>query len=184
MRGTNFQADRSSSIARVYFALWPEQIAVTAMQTLARKMQRNCGGRVMRPETLHLTLLFLGDVPRLRLQDLLDAASNVHAVPFQLVLEKFSCWQHNHIAYLAPMGLPGELQALAAALRQAVADAGFSFDRRTFAAHVTLLRNISNMFPSWSVVPVVWDVRQFVLVESVPDGARRRYQILGSWPLS
>ncbi|TSA48513.1 MAG: RNA 2',3'-cyclic phosphodiesterase [Nitrosomonadales bacterium] len=183
MQHTNSTLDHSTDAARVFFALWPDKKGSTALFTLGEQMQRTCGGRVMRREALHLTLLFLGEVPRQRLPDLLDAANQVHGMGFHLRLEEFSCWPHNRIGYLAPTELPAELGALSAALRQQVAAAGFAFDARAFCPHVTLLRNVASPIMRFPVSPLDWRVREFALVESVPAATGQHYQELKAWPL-
>src|SRR3546814_18632611 len=58
---------------RIFFGLWPS--AATAEQTMAWAHDAHalCGGRVMRPETLHVTLAFLGSTPAARVAELVRA---------------------------------------------------------------------------------------------------------------
>lgn len=137
----------------------------------------------MREETLHLTLLFLGDVEAHRLPQLQDAASKVQAARFRFLVDAFAAWPQNGIGYAAPSDVPTPLQDLVAALRTQVAEAGFAFDRRAFVPHVTLLRRLPKFPPRSAISPVSWDVQDFVLVESAQVEGRAEYAVLGYWPL-
>lgn len=138
----------------------------------------------MRAETLHLTLLFLGNVPRTQIAQAMQAAAKVSAPAFMLQLQQLACWKHNRIAYAAPAEQEAELVQLSSALRHEVEQAGLSFDRKAFAPHVTLVRNIERYADTQPVGPLAWRIDEFVLVESVPDEAGVRYQTLGSWQLA
>lgn len=137
----------------------------------------------MRAETLHLTLLFLGNVSRSQIAPAMQAASRVSVPPFTLQLQQFACWNHNRIAYAAPAEPEAGLMQLSNALRYEVEQAGLAFDRRAFAPHVTLVRNIDKCSAPQTLAPVTWPVNQFVLVESVSGAGGAHYLTLGSWPL-
>ena len=65
--------DKHGVPARLFFALWPSAELRRRLHALALRYQRLHGGRAMRAETLHLTLLFLGEVPRAQIASLLQA---------------------------------------------------------------------------------------------------------------
>ena len=48
--------------ARVFFALWPKAAESGRLVAWQTPLKRLCGGRAMRGETLHTTLVFIGDV--------------------------------------------------------------------------------------------------------------------------
>jgi len=48
--------------ARVFFALWPKPAESKHLAAWQAPLERLCGGRAMRSETLHNTLVFIGDV--------------------------------------------------------------------------------------------------------------------------
>lgn len=169
---------------RLFFALWPEASIQDALHAIALQIQHRCHGRVMRPDTLHLTLLFLGAVAHARLPELYAAASHVHAQRFHLWLDAVAGWSHNRIVYAHPTHPPPALKRLADALRGAVAGAGFCFDRKVFVPHVTLLRNVERFSYNTSVsISVDWPVERFALVQSVAQEKGARYDVLQSWPL-
>jgi len=167
-------ADTSS---RVFFALWPsvaESAALNRWQTTLR-----CGGRVMRPDSLHTTLLFLGNVDVARLEALTLAAEEISADDFDLCFDEVRYWQHNHIVYAAPDVIPEKLQQLVKSLARQLSLHDFQFEQREYQPHVTLLRN-AQPCPLPKVPQVVWTVREFVLVQSKSG----EYRALAHFPLS
>lgn len=168
---------------RVFFALWPDADVRTALYKLAQRQQGGCGGRIMRAETLHLTLLFLGDIPAARLVELQQAAMAVRGSKFSLELDQFAGWRHNAIGYASPATPPEALSELVAQLRTRVAESGFAFDRKLFKPHVTLLRNLERVPQAQAVSLPVWHADEFVLVKSVLGTTGARYEIIGRWPL-
>jgi RNA 2',3'-cyclic 3'-phosphodiesterase len=169
---------------RLFFALWFDSAMSRALFKLAEQQRLKAGGRTMRPETLHMTLLFLGSTPTERLLELNQAVAKVHVPRFDLAIDQFAGWQHNGIGYAAPSRIPEELVLLESELRHHVTEAGFSFDRRGFTPHVTLLRKVQRTIAIVQVPPLKWAVREFVLVQSVPDAEGVSYRILSRWTLT
>lgn len=174
----------NSSVARVFFALWPEELARQALHTIAMKYQLRCEARTMAADTLHMTLLFLGEIERVCLPQLMQTADNVSAPAFGFILERISFWQHNRIAYAAPLEKIPALAQLVTALEQELIAAGFWFDNHEFNPHVTLLRRVGHALESQAITPIKWWVDSFVLVESVMTELGVSYQVLQKWPLS
>lgn len=175
---------KDSSVARVFFALWPEASVRRGLHTLATEYQPRCEARAMRADGLHMTLLFLGEVERAHLPQLMQAAGQVSVPPFEFVLERLSFWPHNRIGYAAPLAEVPALDQLITALQQGLAAAGFPIENREFKPHVTLLRHVGHVLESQAITPIMWRVDSFVLVESVMTDRGVRYQILQRWPLT
>lgn len=168
---------------RLFFAIWPKMPLRQELHRMAVQQQQAYGGRVMRAESIHLTLLFLGETLREHLQELQRAAAAVHMRRFDLVLEQIAGWRHNGIVYAAPTRHSDRLSELAAELRACIDEAGFIFDDRAFTPHVTLLRKVSRVPELQAVKPMHWPVNEFVLVQSILDESGIRYEILGCWAL-
>ena len=175
---------KNSSVARVFFALWPEVLVQRALHALATEYQSRCDARAMGADTLHMTLLFLGGVERARLPQLMQAAGKVSVPPFGFVLERLSYWLHNRIAYATPLVKVAALDQLVTALQQELLAAGFQFENYAFTPHVTLLRRVGQVLEPQAITPIMWWVDSFVLVESITTDRGVRYQILQKWPLS
>ena len=170
--------------ARVFFALWPtaaESAQLAAWQPVLREL---CGGRAMRGETLHNTLVFIGDVELYGLEVLQLAAQEVSGEGFELCFDEARYWGHNHIVYAAPRQVPQQLARLADALEQRLAAHHFKFDRREYKPHVTLLRNAHwSDAPLPAMQPVSWQIRDFALVQSAHRDGLMDYRVLARFPL-
>ncbi|MEO6117959.1 MAG: RNA 2',3'-cyclic phosphodiesterase [Methylotenera sp.] len=175
---------KDSSVARVFFALWPEVLVRQALHTLATEYQSRCEGRATGADSLHMTLLFLGEVERTRLPQLIQTADKVSVPPFGFVLERLSFWLHNRIAYATSLVAVPTLDQLVTALQQELLAAGFLFENDEFNPHVTLLRCVGHVLESQAITPIRWWVDSFVLMESVMTNQGVRYQVLQKWPLS
>lgn len=171
--------DNPAPPRRLFFALWPaaaERAAIAAWQPV---LQGLCGGRAMRPDTLHCTLAFLGAVPEARLEALRCLAQEVDCPEFTLRWTAAHYWGHNHIVYGAPLESPPELIALVQTLQARLRAHRFAFEQHPYRAHVTLLRNAHWTDAPLPAMPgVTWQVRDFALVQSLGDAAGARYEVL------
>lgn len=137
----------------------------------------------MRPDTLHATLLFLGEVATHRLEALKLAAQEIRTKTFTLCFDEARYWGHNHIVYAAPSLVPQELLNWVQALRQHLRHHHFPFETQEYKPHVTLLRNAHwNDSPLPEMSPLHWQVNGFVLVQSAPHNGEAHYQMLAEFP--
>ena len=136
----------------------------------------------MRRDTLHLTLAFIGGVPRLRIPELLDVGAAVTPRAFELSLDVLGEWMRKHIVWAGPGDVPAALLALASELHERLVAAGFGLEERPFVPHVTLLRNAACATQRSSLEQAVkWRADGFVLVESKLLASGARYEVLGRW---
>ncbi|MFA5826490.1 MAG: RNA 2',3'-cyclic phosphodiesterase [Gallionellaceae bacterium] len=169
---------------RLFFALWPTKATRTALAAWQPRLREQCGGKEMRADTLHSTLVFLGEVAAHRLEALLLAAQEVTGSAFEIEFNVARYWGHNHIAYAAPQIVPIELTELVHTLEQHLRKHHFHFEPREFKPHVTLLRHTQ-----WSDAPlpqmntVRWPAHEFVLVQSLSDEQGPRYEVLARFAL-
>lgn len=140
---------------------------------------RDIGGRGIPAEKLHLTLLFLGDVPADAEKRLLAAAGRVEARPFDLTLDQMGCFFRSKVFWLGPSAVPRKLTELAGDLHAAMAGVGLAPDRKELVPHVTCRRDIRHVIRPVPVDPVTWPARQFALVHSVAG----QYHVVSQWPL-
>jgi 2'-5' RNA ligase len=176
---------KNTDTARVFFALWPEPAIQRQLHAVAKEYQARCDARVMRTDTLHMTLQFIGNIKRSQLPKLISAADKVSATPrFRLELNTLSFWKHNRIGYATLAASEPELEKLASTLQHELANVGFIADSTKFSAHVTLLRNVEHILASQNFMPVTWQVNSFVLVESVTATQKTQYKILREWPFA
>ena len=161
---------------RLFFALWPPREAADALHRWALAAQRVCGGRVVRAENIHLTLAFLGEVeepPRISVQ------GHRHSLP----IEQARYWAHNQIVWAGPQEIPASLLLLVEHLKKELENKGFKGEKRSFAAHVTLIRKAKDPGELPRLPAIDWPVREVVLMQSVPGGQGPRYEVLERLPL-
>lgn len=168
--------------ARLFLALWPDAAALRAIQAWQQAVDWPSAARPTAASDLHLTLHFIGNVPRARLPEL--AAGLVQPLaPFDWVLDEFAVWHHG-ISVLQPSGpAPSELLALHAGLAQALHALQLPVDDRPFRPHVTLARHGTGAVLCGGVgpAPVRWRVDAgYVLAESA--GGYRVLQRFGTGP--
>lgn len=181
---------------RVFFAIWPDVAAQRRLAELAERLETVCDGRKVRAENIHLTLVFLGEVSVDRLDALCQAASEVQGAgvrAFNFAIEEIRYWKHNRIAYAGTVRIPQELLDLVSTLQSTLSAARFSFDRQaSYIPHITLVRRARCPAPSTElrtglpelVEPVVWPVREWVLVKSEQANGRSVYLPIGRWSLA
>lgn len=169
--------------ARMFFALWPGAAVAGALHARGRALQAECGGRLMRRDTVHLTLAFLGDIAVSRLGALEAVAQAVRGERFVLDFDRVGSWHGNRILWTGCSGVPAPLQALADALAAGLRAAGFELEARAFAPHVTLVRNAVRPPRELAREALHWPVASFVLVASERDAKGAHYRVLGRWPL-
>jgi 2'-5' RNA ligase len=123
----------------------PQPVLATAAALQALLRGQGLRFKWVRPEGMHLTLKFLGDVDPDRVpeigQALLAAAGTM--APFTLNARGLGVFPGTRKARVLWMGLEGQLDplmALQAAVESELSRIGFAADERPFKAHLTLAR--------------------------------------------
>jgi 2'-5' RNA ligase len=166
---------------RFFFALWPDDEVRAQLAHWSRDLHALCGGRLTRPENLHVTLAFLGSVAEARVAEVERTAGEVAARRFPLILDQPGYWKKNRIAWAGASSVPRELDAMVAELREALSRAEVRFDTKDFVSHVTLLRDAREPHALPSLAPIEWRIGGFALVQSVTLPHGSRYEIRKSW---
>ncbi len=158
-----------------------------------RLASRLVGWRWVAPDSLHLTLRFLGDVPdeveRAARAQWSRAAAQVERFRFRLgKLESFPRSGRPRVLWLAVAEPTGRLAALQAALENAARAASFPAEPRPFHAHLTLARARSaevRSRPDPGLVPGEWEeaAERVVLLGSCRERSGARYTALAVFPL-
>jgi 2'-5' RNA ligase len=151
----------------------------------------------VRPEGLHLTLKFLGNVESARVKEICQAVQNriVNARSFEFSMKGLGVFPNEHrpqVLWIGARRGETEMKALQAAVEAALEPLGFARESRPFHPHLTLAR-IKSMRGAQAMMDVVQSHRQadlgaaetkhLTLYQSHlnPDGAR--YEVLHRWPL-
>lgn len=170
---------------RLFFALWPDAEIRRRLAEVAELLpEASC--RRTPVENLHLTLVFLGNVPDTAIPALKDGANRLRLqIPgFELRLERNGWWKHSGVAWLATEHAPPPLLSLVDELRRLSKQAGLSIEERDYQPHLTLARKLKRGPGPLRFEPLYWQVRDFCLVESVTHPQGANYQPMQSWALS
>jgi 2'-5' RNA ligase len=176
--------DKQATTLRVFFALWPDSALQTALHNLGSDLNAGCGGRGVRPETIHLTLAFIGALPADRLEALYAAAVRVNTPAFDWQVDQLGYWRRNQLLWAGTSQPPEALSRLVSHLHAALNDAGLAFDdSKPFAPHITLLRKAHCKELVQPPQALYWQVREFVLVQSETTDKGASYRVIRRWPL-
>jgi 2'-5' RNA ligase len=160
----------SHDTARLFVALWPDPGVRDALRAWRDGGAWPESASPVRTEQLHVTLHFLGNVPRVRVPELVQGL-DVRFEPFELEFGHSELW-HGGIAVLAPDAVPEPLLALHGALGEALERLGLTPEARPYRPHVTLARRAGPTLAPIQGPPIRWHVDGYALMESkVGDGA-------------
>jgi len=163
--------------ARLFFALWPAPEVAQALDAgWTAAAHAHCGGRRMRPDTLHLTLAFLGAVEPARIAPLSALTGALHVPPGEIQLSQYGRFERASVVWAGPDAADGALNSLHDKLWHALGDLGWPVPAQPFRPHVTLLRD-TRVAPPSPPAPLVWRYDRCVLVRSEP-GRGARYHVI------
>ena len=135
----------------------------------------------MAPESLHISLFFLGECEDQLVRLVCDAASNVRAQPFDVWFDRSATFRgrpgNRPFVLIGDLGVEG-VRSLRRSLGAALAEERMRrLARREFTPHVTLLYAEREVEEN-PIEAIRWTVNDFVLVHSL-----RGHRHLGRWPL-
>lgn len=173
---------------RIFFAIdMPSEIKKLASSL--SQAQRYRGFRWTKPENLHVTLLFLGEMSDMSLPRIIDAGESIahHAPPFSIVFETILSAppeRHPRMVWLTGK-TPLQFQKLARDLSKAT---GVSVHHSP-TLHLTLARSReiipqSQRFAPKTVALPPIEIREFVLMESKLSRGGRIYMPLKVFSLN
>ena len=158
-----------ASSLRLFLGLWPSTEVHTALVAHAAAWDWPAAARRTRPERLHVTLHFLGNVESERVADLRTGLQ----VPWEggeLVLDRPTVWPGG-IAVLEATRIDPALMDLHARLAHALHALDLPVESRPWRPHVTFARKAFGAHPPLEARPVTWRMAPaYALVRSLPGG--------------
>lgn len=97
------------------------------------------GLRLVRPDLVHVTIKFLGDVPAEKVERVKKALAAVRAAPFTARLVGMGAFPGRSVRVVW-LGLEGDFSLLSANVQAATESLGFPPEERGFTPHVTIGR--------------------------------------------
>jgi 2'-5' RNA ligase len=149
-----------------------------------------------KPEKIHLTLKFLGDIDEDQLSGVKEAAMKAAAglEPFPVTIENTGCFPSPGKARILWLGVTdqtGNLRKLKEALEEKIAALGFEKETRPFAPHLTIARlrepqRSRELAEAWlqkQFEPVSFEVSAIVIYESKLLPAGSVYSVIETFNL-
>ena len=140
------------------------------------------------PKTHHLTLHFLGsfgELPAHFIRDASAAAESIRFEPFEFALDRIETFSGEKppCVLRSDETTDSRLREFHSVLTAALNAAGLGarLDRQRFTPHVTLAYARARIAHALPLEPIIWPVREFVLLESVIG--RTTHNRLGAWSL-
>ncbi len=166
--------------ARLFFALWPSATLAGQLAAWARHAQPYCGGHIMRADTLHITLAFLGPASPARTRQLIDYTRQSRIAPGEIRIARYGSFKRPRIVWAGPEGRHEALAALHEQIWRDIAPLGWVQEEPGFTPHVTLLRKASGFEPPDPPGALDWPYAHFCLMASEPGGQSRYRELARS----
>ena len=174
-------------------------VAVELPSTMREEMGRlnssiaTDGLRLVRPELMHITMKFLGDVPQERVGAVAEALGRVKAAPFSVQVKGIGSFPGRAVRVVW-LGLVGDFRELYGGIERALIPLGFPPEERGFSPHVTLGRVgrpspemnqklLAKMAPHTNVDLGSFKVDRFCLKKSTLTRGGPIYEDLAGFPL-
>jgi RNA 2',3'-cyclic 3'-phosphodiesterase len=164
---------------RCFVACCPDDSTRARLDQTAREaLSRYPGARRVRPENLHLTLAFIGELPLAKANQAAEALRRISNEPFAWRLDHVGRFERAHVLW-AGGPLEPRLADLSERVRSLLRALRIRFDEKRFAAHVTLLRDLPPLRATGpgdvveAIEPFEWPIGEPLLMvsERDPQGA-------------
>lgn len=128
---------------RLFVAVnFPDEVRKELCSDIDKLRGQSLSGNFSRPENLHLTLAFLGEVHPRRVPDIRRVIESSGFTKCNAVIEGFGSFggRDGENLFWRSMRLPANFSAAQKQLVSGLADAGFEPDSKPFRPHITLAR--------------------------------------------
>ncbi len=167
-----------SKEAKVFVALPCTSEVQAKLYEIGKKIKEDDSQcRVVPKENLHMTLAFLGNIPRSQIDEVKKALPTEAKSDEVWIITKAGTFHRGTLAFAT--GTSTEyVDSLSKLVRNNLTKLGFTFDAKPFKPHITLARKTSKT-PSVAFEPIPMPVLPPVLFESLVDAeGRRKYKRL------
>lgn len=165
-------------MVRLFIAIPFDDKTKREILVLRNKIRNHAeSGRFTQEDHFHLTLVFLGEVPEERLEEISNIMNSIKWSPFPLTLDRMGTFQREggDLYWLGCEKCP-LLMKLQKELADRLRVAGFNIEFRTYMPHLTIGRQVTSKkiqepdFPN-----ILYPVTHFSLMESQRIGGKLIY---------
>jgi 2'-5' RNA ligase len=140
-----------------------------------------------RPENMHVTISFLGQVEPSRLDDIQQSLATIRAAPLHLQLNGFGSFANAGILY-AQVKPSTRLLGFAEQVFESMQACGFPREQRPYTPHITLARSkgrfrVLSRKVDDSVFRQAFEAHEFRLYESFTSPQGSYYEVRRAFPL-
>ena len=157
--------------ARLFLALAPPAPVRATLAQYVAQWHWGPTARRYAPADWHLTLHFLGEVARAKIESMRSSLT-VPMRPFTLNFGRAAHWPHGLIVLL-PSRVPQALQQLHLKLQNALAGIDLQTETRPYRPHLTLARHAEDAIEPEQTPTFDWQVDGYTLMESTGFAASR-----------
>ncbi len=181
---------------RLFVALWPNSEVLSGLEPVLERLQNDVGRqgvRFTKPEKIHLTLSFLGEVDEKRVAALTDSlASGLQGVTIgELSVAGLGAFPDARRPGIVWTGLSGEMTAVHERIIDGTDDFAERPDTKLFRPHLTLARiSPPSQKVGRALAPLIqefaesvfarWQPTEIALVQTLPGGS---YEQVATFPL-
>lgn len=140
-------------------------------------------GRLVQPDNLHITLLFLGNVDWQTIDALCIDCDTITAPPFSLTIDHAGWWSKPKLYWLAPEQNPPALMSLVSELNKAAKRRKLITETRKYFPHITLMRKVDTLPAPPHFTPFTWPAKEYCLMQSITRREGAQYVELARWTL-
>jgi RNA 2',3'-cyclic 3'-phosphodiesterase len=176
---------------RAFIALPLPETVKDALLEASGRLRKTIDARWVKPEAIHLTMKFLGDIDEKNLVSIRERLDDLSALyhPFDMRLSGMGAFPSVRKARVIWAGIDTDisgLRKLAASIDDLSADYGVKKESRPFTAHITLARlrepSMINLDVRMQEITFIIDSMHFYKSDLTPQGAK--YTLLHSSPFT
>ena len=165
-------------MSRFFFALWPDNL--TRKNIVKCRSQYSLSGYISEQSKLHITLLFLDKLNVNQQQNIIRQAEKIICPEFKICLTHTGYFKKSKAVWLGLKSTPDALLELHEQLLYIAEKSHISIQQQAYKPHVTLARK-SVSIGTQQILPITWQIKNFVLVESTDTNKGVKYQVIKSF---
>jgi 2'-5' RNA ligase len=170
-------------MARLFFAALPDEATRDRVAGAVEALRLDARARLIPRENYHVTLVFIGEVPRTRVPQVQRIRCAMNATKFALRFDAYDYWRKPQVVVAAAHRVPPALERLWGGLREALAAQEWALDPHSLRPHVTLARKVSQPPVLQAMSAFGWAVNEFSLMCSETSHGRSSYTVVDTWSL-